>query len=378
MRFIVIKFILLVPFYLLFLACRGRDFAKPMPALKVAPVESLIVFRSADEHRANFPRIHFVDPSNGAGTELDRSTPTALGAVLAEPHLVYGSLAITNHGKFAQLLPVAEAQAGKVYSYAVSQLSPDGRYFLRRQPGKLTIARSDGGSSVNVTDDLADCAWRSNDAMVCLAGKYQETRAIVEVDLRGQKKATLYAEAGKPKLENLQVSRDGRLAAFSRNLADTVSILLLDLNDRRVRTIAEFQQRYIFALALAPDGTVAARIVNSTHTPGKLDPYDVWISAPFGGRSSPGYLLNLPALEAPGFFSGKGFTGVDSFAFSPDGQALAILRSGEDDCRMADEGGNLACRKDIYIVARNQPGVRRLTQFQIQSAEQVRWLKFEK
>ena len=359
-----------------FSACRGRDFAKAMPPLKSATADTLLVFRSADEYSPKTPRLHFVDPTTGAGTELDRKTPSQIAAVLAEPHIVYGSYAVTKQGKFARLVPDEEMQSGHIDSHADSLLSPDGRHFLRRVPGKVVIADIDGSTALLLKDDFSECAWRTAAVFVCLAGKYQETRAIAEYDLNSRKKQILHSITGKHKLENLRLRPDGKTAAFTQNLADSVTVQLWDFSAQSVRTLAEFKGRYIFDLAISADGIVAARIVNSKHAEGKLDPYDLWISAPYGSATSAGYLLNLPSLDSPGFFSGRGFTGVDSFAFSPDSNSLAILMSGEDDCRMADEGGNLACRKDIYVVERNIPGMRRLTEFQITSAAKLRWLKF--
>jgi hypothetical protein len=179
-------------------------------------------------------------------------------------------------------------------------------------------------------------------------------------------------------LENLRLAPNGQSAVFTENTADAVSIYRLDLRSGTCQKVAGFSQSYIFGLEVSQDGTIAARIIGSKHPEGKLTPYDIWVSAPFGAARVPGYILNLPALESPGFLSGKGFIGVDSFAFSPDGKSLAILMSGEDDCRMADEGGNLACRKDIYIVDRDKPELRRLTKLQVQSAERLQWRKFMK
>lgn len=361
---------------ILFSACRGRDFAKAMPPLKSATTDTLLVFRSADENFPRTPRVHFIDPATGAGTELDRKTPSPVSAVLAEPHIVYGSYAVTKQGKFARLVADEETQSDHIDPHADSLLSPNQQHFIRRAPGKVVTARTDGSIAMLLKEDLAECAWRTASAFVCLAGKYQETRAIVEYDLYTRNKKTLHSITGKYKLDNLRLRPDGKAAAFTQNLADTVSVHLLDFSTNTVNTVAEFHGRYIFDLAVSADGIIAARIVNSKHTDGKLDPYDVWVSAPFGSARSAGYLLNLPSLGSPGFFSGKGFTGVDSFAFSPNGNSLAILMSGEDDCRMADEGGNLACRKDIYIAQRDKAGMRRVTQFQIQSAARLRWLRF--
>lgn len=61
-------------------------------------------------------------------------------------------------------------------------------------------------------------------------------------------------------------------------------------------------------------------------------------------------LLNLPVkTDAPGFFWGDGYRGVTEMAWSPDGDRFAYLASQPGGCRMADEGGNIRCRLDLYV-----------------------------
>lgn len=61
-------------------------------------------------------------------------------------------------------------------------------------------------------------------------------------------------------------------------------------------------------------------------------------------------LLQLKAYEPPGFiFSGEGYSGVEEFTWSPDGSKIAYIASESGNCNR-DEGGNVHCDLDIYIV----------------------------
>lgn len=359
-------------------ACRGREFAKPMPPLKETAAETLLVFQSDEQDNFSGARVHFVDPASGTGSELSKIKAEGVSELLKEPHLTYGRYLITNRGKYAEMLSAEERASSRPDAHTSSLLSPDKKYYLRAGFGKVAIALTNGSAEEARREDWANCGWRDATRIICLQGKYQERRQIIEYDVASRQRKVLHEVAGKIKLENLCLSPDRKIAAFTAGINDKVAILILDLKSGEKKQIADFQERYIFALAVTIEGIVAARIVNSKHSEDKLEPYDIWISAPFGGLPAAGYLLRLPALDSPGFVSGKGYRGVESMSFSPDGKKLAFLMSGENDCRMADEGGNLACRHDIYVVERDSPGVRRLTQFQIQSAKVLHWLKFDK
>lgn len=372
------KFIFALAALLALIHCRGRDFAKPMPRFTGTASDTLIIFQSADEEYGRGTRIHFIDPATGSGSELDSKAVTPTKEIMNEPHLVFAAQLVGQSGKSSRLISKAEEQKRVVAPYTVSQLSPDNALYLRATPGVVTLVRTDGSAEYLLREDWADCAWQTASEFVCLVGKYQERRAIIAYDFATRRSNLLYEIKSKAKLENLRLVPGGTNAVFTENSADSVAIYRLDIKNKACTKIADFTQRYIFGLEVSPQGIVAARIVDSKHPEGKLNPYDIWVSAAFGAARAPGYLLNLKALESPGFFSGKGFIGVDSFAFSPDGKSLAVLMSGEDDCRMVDEGGNYACRKDIYIVDRDKPQVRRLTEFQIQSAERLQWRKFTK
>lgn len=372
------KYLFAVAALILLLHCRGRDFAKPMPRFAGTLAEALIIFQSADEEYGRGARIHFIDPATGSGSELDSKITTPTLEVIKEPHLVFAAQLVGKTGKTARLISKAEEQKRVVAPYTVSQLSPENAMFLRATPGTVTVVRTDGSAEYLLREEWADCAWLDASEFICLKGKYQERRAIISYNFASRRSQVLYEIKGKAKLDNLRLAPGLMVAAFTENTADTVAIFRLDLKTRACSKVADFTQRYIFGLEISPGGVIAARTVNSKHSEGKLDPYDIWVSVPFGPARAPGYLMNLAALESPGFFSGRGFIGVDSFAFSPDGKSLAVLMSREDDCRMADEGGNYACRKDIYIVDRDKPEVRRLTELQIQSAERLQWRKFTK
>lgn len=356
-------------------ACRGREFAKPMPPFAGAASESLIVFQSDDEANFRRPRIHFISPGDGRASELDQKRSADLQKVISEPHIVYSGIMVATDGGHAPLVTAKEA-TGQISVHADSIVSPDGKRFLRSDLSSITVQTISTKAEAGPASELADCDWESADSIICLAGKYQERRQIVRLGADLQRREVLFKTAGKPKMENLIVAPDKKSAVFTTNEADNVTIYRLHLATGRVEAQESFTGRYIFSLGVSGEGVIAARIVHSKHTPDKLDPYDVWISQPYGPAKAKGYLLNLPALDAPGFFSGKGFRGVDAFAFSPDGKSLALLMSGENDCRMADEGGNLACRQNVYVVEKDNQTIRQLTQFRMTSARKIRWVKF--
>lgn len=362
---------------ILIVACRGREFAKPMPSFRGVAAEALIVFQSANEYPARGARIHLVNSATGEGSELDTSAPVAPKQILAERHLIYGAYLIGQSGQHALLSGEAGSANRHDFTYTSSLLSPGKKFFLRNLVGKVIIGKTDGMGAFTMKEDLADCNWLTTAEIVCLSGKYQDRREVVGYDILAHKRRLLYHSEGKARLDNLRFAPDMQVAAFTESTDDNTAIIEMDLPLGAHRRLSELRQRYVFGLAVSVDHIVAARTVKSKHEDDKLEPNDVWISAPYGDAKTPGLLLQLPALASPGFFSGKGFLGVESMAFSPDGQSLAVLMSGEDDCRMGDEGGNLACRKDIYIINRKQPGIRRLTQFQVQSAEKIQWLRYE-
>lgn|GEM_PF-3484623 len=361
-----------------FAACRGREYAKPMPPFRGIASDALIVFQSANEMPARGARVHLIDPITGNGSELDTKAPVAAKQILGEPHIIYGAYLIGNSGRHALLS--GEPASGNRYdfTYATSLLSPGKKFFLRSVIGKVIIGKTEGPGALEIKEELADCNWLTTAEIVCLSGKYQERREIVGYDVLNHKRRTLYRTTGKAKLDNLRFAPDMQLAAFTENSDDNVAIIELDLPLAGTRRLTELKGRYVFDLVVSVDHIIAARTVKSQHADDKLEPHDVWISTAYGEAKAPGLLLQLPALASPGFFSGKGFRGVESMAFSPDGNRLAVLMSAEDDCRMGDEGGNLLCRHDIYIIGKSEPGVRKLTNYGIQSAAKIRWLKFEK
>lgn len=344
-----------------------------MPVYRAGTSAALLVFQSQDEMAARGPRIHLVDAVTGIAAELDRESAVSAAEVLKEPHLTYGAYLIGQSGRHAVL--AGKGADAREFGYSTSILSEDSRKFLRNQIGSILVGDIATGEVIELRDELADCAWSGKTSLICLKGKYQERRDVVRIDLANRQKTTLYTAQGKAKLENFRLSHEHKSAVFTENIADQVKIQRLEISTNNLQTVADFPDRYIFDLALAGDGTIAARIVSSKREGEKLQPFDIWVSTAYADIAAPGYLLRLPALDSPGFFSGKGFRGVESFAFSPDASVLAILMSGENDCRMADEGGNLACRHDIYLVERQKPGLRRLTHYQITSANRLRWLQ---
>lgn len=356
-------------------SCRGREFAKPMPPFTRATSESLIVFQSDDELDFRSPRIHFISPIDGQASELDRKRTAPVAQVMSAAYIVYAGLLIAGDGTHAAL-STAQETTGNTSAHGDILVSPDGVRFFRRDLVRLTVRNLRDKAEYGPLGDLADCDWETSDSILCLSGKYQQRRQIVRLSADLKKRSVLFEIASKEKLENLVVAPDKKTVVFTANRDDRVTLYRLNLASGNARPEESFAGRYIFAIAVSADGVIAARIVKSRHEPDTLDPYDVWISEPFGPATKKGYLLNLPALDSPGFFSGKGFRGVDGFAFSPDGQRLAILMSRANDCRMADEGGNLACRQNIYIVDRGGPALRQLTEFHMTSARKLQWLKF--
>jgi hypothetical protein len=349
-----------------------------MPSFKGVTAEALIVFQSANEHPARGARVHLVNTITGEGSELDTSTPVAPKLVLTEPHFIYGAYLIGQSGQYALLTGELSSANRQDFTYTTSLLSPGKKFFLRNLIGKVIIGKTESTGAFTIKEDLADCNWLTTAEMVCLSGKYQDRHEIVGYDILARKQRVLYRSEGKAKLDNLRFAPDMQVGVFTESTDDSTAIIEMELPLGASRRLAELRQRYVFGLAVSVEHIVAARTVKSKPEKDKLEPYDVWISAPYGDAKAPGLLLQLPALASPGFFSGKGFTGVESITFSPDGQSLALLMSGEDDCRMGDEGGNLLCRHDIYLVEKGKPGVKRLTNFGIQSASKIRWLKFEK
>lgn len=353
--------------------CRGREYAEKMPVFRGGISGSVILFSSVFEPPETYKRIHILDPSTGALSETEASMETSLESILAKPVIQVGTVLLSENGQYAYLRENPEEDRNY---YGRHRLSPGKKYFLRMGGPGLSVTRISDRKIFQHKDSLSDCGWISEEGILCLQGGYNKEKKIVLPRPDSTESRSVFELNTKGHLGSLRTDPEKKRAAFCETGSDSAVFYKMNTVTYNIENLGSAKGYYCFDLALSSQGIAAAKVVKINHTAGLSDPADIWISEKFGPASGAGILLNLPSLESPGFLSGEGFKGVEGMAFSPDGLRMAVLMSEKDDCRMADEGGNIACRKNIHIVSSESPTLKKLTNMKTTSASGVLWEEF--
>ncbi|AFM11340.1 hypothetical protein [Turneriella parva] len=348
-------------------ACRGREYLAALPNAGGEVPSGVVALVAAAEapHRAS--RAVLIHPASGAATELELIQNAQLKEIYQDTKLIVDQYALSRLGKIAQLAPHAH---GKNKSYFACSLSPQ-RYFVACQisTGISVVDVTTGAEQVH-KGSYRSCSWGAAKRLICLEGSYQKENRIVAIDPH-EKPITTIAQNDKDRITGLTADAGtGRIAYATGKDQSWIFWRKQSLTAAPER-LGEISGHYIFDARISPLGVVAARVAAAENREGILRPRNIWVSPEFGGRK--GQLLDLAELPAPGFFSGSGFGGVESFDFSPDGMSLAILMSGENDCRMVDEGGNIACRLNVHIFDSRAGELKQLTHFRATELRSVLW-----
>ncbi|HMW07495.1 MAG TPA: hypothetical protein PK079_22070 [Leptospiraceae bacterium] len=240
---------------------------------------------------------------------------------------------------------------------------------------------------------------------------YSDLSSIKVFDLNGKKKKEIKIEH-----ERAEWFKDDKVAFLSdRKDKPGQSIQTIDLSSNKEETLYKSKQ-FISSFILSPDRTKLAtieldkvwnpiqysvRIIDLTSgkiliqknmpdytkdikwsTNGELGilfrmkaeeglypPFSIYLLSEKTDKD----LLQLKAYEPPGFiFSGEGYSGVEEFTWSPDGSKIAYIASEPGNCNR-DEGGNVHCDLDIYIVDINTGAKEKITNIKNKSFTFLFW-----
>ncbi len=194
--------------------------------------------------------------------------------------------------------------------------------------------------------------------------------SIFKININSKKKELIY-KSGIMHITNLAISHDKRfLAVAEYNDSATVNhkytVKIIDLTDGKEKSKKE-NFNHIKMLKWSPDG-----ILGICHELTEAHTYSIRILSPDGNIDYD--LLNLPIVkENPGFFYGDGYLGVVDFAWSPDGRRIAYLASTPGDCYIADEGGNVHCLLDIFMIDLKNKKLNRITEIKREKLNLIQW-----
>lgn len=345
--------------------CRGREYLTDLPAYRNTAANSVIVLRAETEGRGQ-TRLIVIDPNTGSASEVKSAEFPTPENFQREELIGERDLLLARAGTIVSLKgPDAASRM-----YTGHQLSPDGRYFLARGGKGIVVKPLSGAGSMQSAGAFRDCGWVSRVALVCIEGPYQKETRLVQLSLP-QLRRSIIVETQGEYLRGLATDPERGSIAYATQADKLVRFWLRSAAANPPRLLGELQVHYVFGIALSSQGTLAARVASAERSAELLQPHNLWFSGTAGHRQ--GLLLDLPALAAPGFFSGAGYEGVEAFDFSPDGAALGILMSSRDGCRMADEGGNLACRLNVFTYEIPRGVLRQLTQFKASQLNGLAW-----
>lgn len=359
------SFPFLIAALLVCIHCRGREYLTGLPAYRDTPANSVIVLR-AESEGSGPTRLIVIDPNTGSSSEVKAPGLQTPENFQREELIAERDLLLARAGTIASLK--GSDAAGRTYTG--HQLSPDGRYFLARGGKGIVVTPLAGAGSMQSTGQFRDCRWVSRVAIVCIEGPNQKEARLVQLTLPQLQRSILVETQGEY-LRGLATDPERGSIAYATQADKLVRFWLRSAVANPPRLLGELQGHYVFGIALSSQGTIAARVASVERSAELLLPRNIWFSGTAGHRQ--GLLLDLPALAAPGFFRGAGFEGVEAFDFSPDGAALAILMSSRDGCRMADEGGNLACRLNVFTYEIPRGVLRQLTHFKASQLNGLAW-----
>lgn len=348
------------------IACRGREYLSALPRTGQV-TGGVVALVAASEAPVSTPRAVVIQPESGEASELNLVANAPLKETYRETVLQLAQFVVSRDGKVSSLSPEPEKRSGSFHACTqsprrehVACLTATGLSFMNAATGERVLRRG----------AYRSCAWRSPKKFICLEGEYNKENHIVELDAAADKAVVLVRKNGE-RITGLAANGATGSFAYATGKDAAWRFWRNTKGSGNAESVGDLTGYYIFDTRISAQGVVAARIASALRSDDKLVPRNIWVSHEFGGRK--GVLLDLAELPAPGFFSGAGFEGVESFDFSPDGEVLAILMSGQNDCRMVDEGGNVACRMNIHIFDSRTRELKQLTHFRATELRSVRW-----
>lgn len=363
------SFPVLIAALLVCMQCRGREYLTGLPAYRNTPAGSVIVLRAETEGRSQ-PRLIVIDPDTGSATEVKSTEFSTAANFEREEWIAERDLLLARTGAVVSLKSLRKGTGAARPNYTGYQLSPDHRHFLVRDSNGVAVIPLAGEGRLHSTGEFRDCRWLSRLALACIEGPYQKETRIVQFALPKLQRSILVETQGEY-LRALATDPERGSFAYATQADKLVRFWLRTAAANPPKLLGELHGHYVFGIALSAQGTLAARVAPAESRPDLLAPRNIWFSGT--SERNPGLLLDLPTLPAPGFLSGAGFLGVEAFDFSPDGKALAILMSSRNGCRMADEGGNLACRLNVFTYEIPRGVLRQLTHFKASELHGLVW-----
>lgn len=348
-------------------ACRGREYLAALPRVGGEVPGGVVALVATTEAPSRDSRAVLINPESGEASEIELIQNAQLREIYKDTRLVVDQFAVSHQGKIAPLAPHAHS---KNQSYFACSLSPQRQYVACQSSTGVSITEAATGIELVRKGSYRGCVWVAAKRLVCLEGAYQKENRIVSMSPT-EPQTTTIIQNDKDRITALAADALTGRIAYATGKDKSWIFWRTQIGTAAPERLGEISGHYIFDVRISHEGVVAARVAAAVSTEGKLRPRNIWVSPDFGGRK--GLLLDLAELPAPGFFSGSGFGGVESFDFSPDGMSLAILMSGQNDCRMVDEGGNVACRLNVHIFDSRAGELKQLTHFRATELRSLLW-----
>lgn len=203
-------------------------------------------------------------------------------------------------------------------------------------------------------------------------GNYQSGQSVYLYDTATQKSKALYTANGSF-LTLLKVSEDeNKVAVVERDAQNKISVRVIDIvSGQSELVLAETVLYSALQLKWSPQGDALALMAK--HDTQSFSPYNLFVIPLVSQKISP--LLSVKTLPRPGFFFGKGYEGVRSFDWTPDGESLIFLGAFEGDCRLSSAGGPVVCNNHLYSVHKDGSAQRKLAKESMTTGmvNRIRW-----